>query len=80
MAMTAGPPDTRAEARRAAVSLAMAVFATIELVYEWSSVFHRAAVVIDRWCDAIEARDDRPAAQSAVRWVKARQRRAPAQL
>ena len=80
MATKAEPVDDKSQARRVAIAFAMAAFETVQLVYEWSSVLRRALQVVDRWCEAMDARDDRAMVRAAVRWMKAAEQRVPASI
>jgi hypothetical protein len=53
------------------VAIAMALFATIEVFYEWSSVLRDAKRTMTSWWDDLEHHEHEAAFQAGMRWLMA---------
>lgn len=58
--------------RHPIVPLIMVVVATIEVVYEWASIWRRTSRAVTGWWDGVEQREHQEAMRAGMRWLASR--------
>ncbi len=56
---------------RTVLSVAMALFATIEVIYEWAALWREVRARMGRWWDDVERREHEAAFRAGMRWMAA---------
>jgi hypothetical protein len=54
------------------VPVIMVIIATVEVLYEWASIFRRANRAVVGWWDKMEEREHQAAMRSGMRWIATR--------
>jgi hypothetical protein len=75
MARTTGTNPIRSETGKAVVALALAAFATVEVIYEWTAAWRGLKRAMTGWWDSLERREEEGAWRDAGQWLASMRQR-----